>query len=570
MPFHPTSKDEVLQSPVSQTATISSGGGTFSKPLSATEHLTMTVQTPPFVVTDTLSKVYYKGLPSQPPLIATTRLNPLELPTGPEAYSVLKELRVLGNHPLARVWDHGLADHLRRHLNKLHINWTSIDALRIAKVGESSGLVVVWIGVESGALSFEKGSNIAFDCRTVINGYGIHDCHVEIRESHIMRQAGNRFFDPVPLSDPTFTARNPYTATLGIPISTKNRPSVEGTGGFYLSAGGNDKNIYLVTARHVVLPLNQDDNEEYECKNNNRAREDVIVLSTSGFDEKLTAIDYEIRGQGSAITDAEERIESVKDMDDPASVRERGRAEQDLQEAKEGLKVLKTLHHKIATFWDKEEKRVFGELAWAPPIVLSTDPGQYTLDLAVIKIDRGKLDANNYCGNAINIGTKYTRQEFMDKVYLDPTSPTSFKFPANRLVLLKGQVPESNLINPPMLDADSELCLIVFKNGAKTGTTIGKTNNVSSYTRNYLVNVYKESREWPVIPSNKHSGAFSTKGDSGSCVADAFSRVCGIITGGTGATDSSDVTYVTPIFFIMKVLHGIKRFQYAHLDPVLV
>ena len=49
-----------------------------------------------------------------------------------------------------------------------------------------------------------------------------------------------------------------------------------------------------------------------------------------------------------------------------------------------------------------------------------------------------------------------------------------------------------------------------------------------------------------MVPTNKDSGAFSAKGDSGSCVADAFNRVGGILTGGSGATESSDVTYVTP------------------------
>jgi len=93
------------------------------------------------------------------------------------------------------------------------------------------------------------------------------------------------------------------------------------------------------------------------------------------------------------------------------------------------------------------------------------------------------LDDKNYRGN-INIGTKYTRQDFMDKVYLHPASATSFKFPANRLMTLQGQVPESALIHPLTQDTSSEPCLVVFKNGAKTGTTIGKANNVSPFTRN--------------------------------------------------------------------------------------
>ena len=57
------------------------------------------------------------------------------------------------------------------------------------------------------------------------------------------------------------------------------------------------------------------------------------------------------------------------------------------------------------------------------PILSSPEPGQYTQDLAVIKTDTGKLDAGNYRGNSISIGNKYTRQQFMDKIHLNTTSP---------------------------------------------------------------------------------------------------------------------------------------------------
>ena len=50
---------------------------------------------------------------------------------------------------------------------------------------------------------------------------------------------------------------------------------------------------------------------------------------------------------------------------------------------------------------------------------------------------------------------------------------------------LKGQVPERDLFKLPMLDAAGESCLAVFKNGAKTGTTIGNVNIASSITHTY-------------------------------------------------------------------------------------
>ncbi|KAG0639091.1 hypothetical protein HOY80DRAFT_113258 [Tuber brumale] len=523
----------------------------------------------PFVVTKDLSEGYYKGLPSQPPLIATTKPGPFDAPTGLEAYSVLKELRCLGDHPLATVWDQGLAAKLCRSLTAMGVKWSCIDALRIANIGEPSGPPIIWIGVEFGTLNFEKGSGVAISCHKLIEDYGIHDYYVEIRESYVMREVGNRLLDLVPLSDPTFTARDPYTGTLGIPIATKNRPRTEGTGGFYLSAGGNDKNIYLATARHVILPVDKGNNKEYCYSNDSMPQEDVMILGTSFFDRRLEAIDYEIQEHYSAIAHAHGRMELVRGKHDPKLVKEFNKAETEAEEAEEGLEALRVLRQEISTHWMAKEKRVFGTLIWAPPITLSTEPGQYTLDLAIIKINTGILDANNYYGNAINIGKKYSRKQFMDKVYLDPTSSHSFKFPPNLLVKLTGQVPVSDLQNPPMLDANGEPCLVVIKNGAMTGTTIGRANNVSSYTRTCFVGEYMESREWPVIATDNHSGPFSSPGDSGSCVADAFSRIGGILTGGSGSTPSSDITYVTPITFIMKTLHDSRLFKRAHLNPAL-
>ena len=76
----------------------------------------------PFVVTKALSKIYYKGLPSKPHLVATTNPDSYKEPSGPEAYSVLKELRQLGDHPLAGVWDHFLSEDLCHGLNTMGVN----------------------------------------------------------------------------------------------------------------------------------------------------------------------------------------------------------------------------------------------------------------------------------------------------------------------------------------------------------------------------------------------------------------------------------------------------------------
>ena len=79
----------------------------------------------------------------------------------------------------------------------------------------------------------------------------------------------------------------------------------------------------------------------------------------------------------------------MRGQTDPDSITERQGAEHDLKKAENGPEGLRALRHEIDTSWREKEKRVFGELVWAPPIVLSTKPGQYTLDLAVIKLDAG-------------------------------------------------------------------------------------------------------------------------------------------------------------------------------------
>jgi hypothetical protein len=51
-----------------------------------------------------------------------------------------------------------------------------------------------------------------------------------------------------------------------------------------------------------------------------------------------------------------------------------------------------------------------------------------------------------------------------------------------------------------------------------------------------------------IHPYNHKDGAFSTSGDLGSIVVDGLGRIVGLLIGGSGATDSTDVTYVTPYF----------------------
>ncbi len=94
-----------------------------------------------------------------------------------------------------------------------------------------------------------------------------------------------------------------------------------------------------------------------------------------------------------------------------------------------------------------------------------------------------------------------------------------------------------------------------MKRGNTTGLTVGRANDILSYVRNYYDNGDTQtSKEWAIFSYDNKSGPFSDKGDSGSGIVDCFGRLGGLLTGGDGVTESSDVTYATPISFILDSL----------------
>jgi hypothetical protein len=122
---------------------------------------------------------------------------------------------------------------------------------------------------------------------------------------------------------------------------------------------------------------------------------------------------------------------------------------------------------------------------------------------------------------------------------------TTFKYPQNRLLELRGMITEERMRRPDMLDHDNK-CLLVIKSGNATGVTIGRATGIFSFVRNEVTG--EESREWAIYNYDNESGVFSKPGDSGSIIADGLGQIGGMLTGGTGKTETSDVTYATPMW----------------------
>jgi len=61
-----------------------------------------------------------------------------------------------------------------------------------------------------------------------------------------------------------------------------------------------------------------------------------------------------------------------------------------------------------------------------------------------------------------------------------------------------------------------------------------------------------DTKEWAIVPYDKTWRPFSNDGDSGAVIIDARGRMGGLLTGGAGATDSTDISYATPAHFLLE------------------
>ena len=156
----------------------------------------------------------------------------------------------------------------------------------------------------------------------------------------------------------------------------------------------------------------------------------------------------------------------------------------------------------------------------------------------------------------------------MRMFYPRPDTQREFKYPGDRLLQLKDIIPEDILHHPDMLDSNGEACLFVTKHGLASKTTIGRATGIFSYVREYFSNgTHRTSMEWAILPYGGDSGAFSKCGDSGSVIVDRLGRFGGLLTGGAGKTESSDVTYATPFFWLWSLIKAV--YPHAHLLPII-
>jgi hypothetical protein len=335
-----------------------------------------------------------------------------------------------------------------------------------------------------------------------------------------------------------------------------------------MAEGGDSKRIFLVTARHVVFPPNIVNNNMYEHENPSQPRRNVLLLGDGAFKKLLASIRWEIGNAANNAECQEKRLKAVEGMEGEEEERERKDAQAALDKAKNVMKTHPPYCQEVLGHWSTAEDRVLGHVLYAPPIGVGAGADQHTEDFAIIELDPSKIDAQNFKGNVIDLGTKLTVVDFDRMMNSHPTDPKNFQYPLDRLLPLQGTISIAELRRPTMVDEDGEPCFMVLKRGNATDLTIGRGNNTFSFVRHYVKDKeHRTSKEWPVLSYDEKSGAFSSQGDSGAVVVDGRGRIGGLITSGSSSTDSLCITYATPIEFLMERIA--KQFPNAHLNPVL-
>jgi hypothetical protein len=227
--------------------------------------------------------------------------------------------------------------------------------------------------------------------------------------------------------------------------------------------------------------------------------------------------------------------------------------------------------------WSRAKDRVIGHVVWAPPISVAKPPHQYTQDFCVVKLNKDKF--LHFRKNMLSLGAcssvslktsnltvhipgpEISPGNFKKSMYDPFDAPQESVYPPEGLFEPRGILTQEEIRTPDNKTLQEDRMCRVIKHGFTTPTTVGGLSGFLSHVRQYFPRGHLDSVE--VAIHNNDSGPFSRGGDSGSVVVDALGRFVALLTGGTGKTDSSDITFGTPMHWLWPLI--LEKFHGANL-----
>ncbi|KAH9931504.1 uncharacterized protein B0H18DRAFT_1093306 [Fomitopsis serialis] len=528
--------------------------------------------------------LYYAGLSghSGPKLVYRTSCDKFVPPDGPEAYRRLMRLRTVPeNHKLGK---DGLWDRIRAERG---IQLSSVDLVRFTWVEKNDDQedqedddddeegqegqddvtnyddiapitpvvdgtvyttpVTIWVGVMPETTTGEHAYNPSRDILNLLQQYNITDVDVAYRESEVKFSGSPELFAPVSDLDPVKDVIDSLSTPLSLPIAG-SKTKMQGTLGFYFRI---EEDLYAVTARHVLFRANE---ANVECNYVAGPKKKVIVMGRNTFTNHLAFLQSTI---GPLLDTAEylkTRITSLTAaVDGGGSRAEQSRLElpetqEQLVKTRTKIDALKAHFVTVKKTWSKAKDRVIGHVVWAPPISVATPPYYYTQDVCVIKLEKDKF--RHFRRNVLSLGPEISPANFK-KLMCEPfDAPNEFVYPPEGLFELRGILTEEEIHTPnnkPLQGAPFRL---------------GNLSGFLSHVRRYFIAGSIDSIEVAIHPHND-SGPFSRGGDSGSVIVDARGRFVALLTGGTGKTGASDITFGTPMHWLWPFI--LAKFDGANL-----
>ena len=153
--------------------------------------------------------------------------------------------------------------------------------------------------------------------------------------------------------------------------------------------------------------------------------------------------------------------------------------------------------------------------------------------------------------------------KFIYLMYPRINASSHFDFPDERLLNLQSILSAEEIRTPDNKDRKGDPVRYVVKRGLTTLTTIGCLTGFESHVRRCFALGSRDSVEAAVYPYDNNFGPFSKPGDSGSIIVDAFGKFVALLTGGTGPTDPSDITYGSPMYWLWEIIRA--KFPGANL-----
>lgn len=374
---------------------------------------------------------------------------------------------------------------------------------------------------------------------------GITDVDVELRESLVTRSAGPALLPATKFIDPTTSVRHPLTHALSLHITSSATPQVAGTGGLFLSTGSSPSPpLFLLTARHAVLPPDVTvDDEEGPT---------VFSPGDTAFENCIADVRSEIMRHTSAARDKERYIALLDARPNAAAVQSaRARVVRGVERAGSAIEELSAFCADVDPRWADPAARLLGHVVYAPPAHVNADG--YMEDYALVAVNPDKIDRKTFTGNGIDL-RGLSVHDFLRKMFPGDTSLGIDNYPMDRLLALTRILSHEELRKPTPVDEHEAPHMVVLKDGAATGLTIGRASGIMSFVREYADDgTHRTSKAWAILPYDGQAGVFSGPGDSGAVVVDGIGRIGGMIFGGTGKTaERLDITYATPFTVIEK------------------